>query len=173
MKRALAVVALLGIGAVTLWMNRTRDSDPPPPPPAFIGPEDLLPEPPGKAPSRFLADKMLADYGSEESSPKNDLKLMGRFIDSVFLLIKNRDTRDYATNEDLALFLQGANAHREPYLGSVSTALNKQGQLIDRWGSPLMVHPVSQKVLEIRSAGPDQKPYTDDDLSWPERLPER
>ena len=98
----------------------------------------------------------------------NDLLLISRLIDSAFLIVKNRDTREYATIEDLVLFLRGQNAYQSAYLGKTSLALNEKGQLIARWGSPLIVHPFSQKILELRSPGPDRKPYTEDDLSWPE-----
>lgn len=114
-----------------------------------------------------LADTMLANYGTDESSGKEDFRKLTTFLDSVFLLVKKRDTADYATNEDLALFLKGSNPHQTAFLSADSPALNKEGQLIDRWGSPIIVHPISRKLLEIRSAGPDQKPYTEDDFLWP------
>ena len=114
-----------------------------------------------------LSDTMLAGYAGDDTSGAEDLKMMSRFIDSVFLVVKQRDTADYATNEDLALFLQGANSHRSPFLAKDGTALNDKGQLVDRWGSPLIIHPVSRKLLELRSAGPDKKAYTEDDLIWP------
>ena len=114
-----------------------------------------------------LADTMLANYASEDTSGKEDLNLLVAFLDSVFLLVKQRDTADYSTNEDLVLFLQGSNSHKSPFLHKESLALNDKGQLIDRWGTPIIVHPVSQKLLEIRMAGPDQKPYSEDDLHWP------
>ena len=114
-----------------------------------------------------LADTMLANYASDESSGKEDLRYLATFLDSVFLLIKTRDTADYSTNEDLALFLKGANPHRTVFLNEDSPALNKEGQLIDRWDSPIIVHLISRKLLEIRSAGPDKKSYTEDDFLWP------
>lgn len=114
-----------------------------------------------------LSDTMLAEYAGHETSGAEDLKIMARYLDSVFLLVKQRDIADYATNEDLVLFLQGRNSHRSPFLASDCPALNDQGQLVDRWDSPLIVHPVSQNLLELRSAGPDTKPYTGDDLTWP------
>jgi len=127
-------------------------------------PRVVTPIPPRPA---VLGDTMLADYASEESSGKEDLEMMARFLDSVFLLVKSRDSSEYSTNEDLVLFLKGGNSHQSPFLNGDSSALNHEGQLIDRWGIPIIVHPVSQKLLELRSAGPDQKAYTDDDFIWP------
>jgi len=42
--------------------------------------------------------------------------------------------------------------------------VNAQGELVDRWGTPLFFHQLSGEVMEIRSAGPDQKMWTSDDL---------
>lgn len=42
--------------------------------------------------------------------------------------------------------------------------LNKEGQLLDGWGSPYFFHLVSQTRIEIRSAGPDKLLFTEDDL---------
>lgn len=110
---------------------------------------------------------MLEGYGSDDSSDRKDLMRFATFLDSVFLLVKERDTADYATNPDLALFLLGSNSHQTPFLNKDSPALNEKGELIDRHGTPLIIHPVSRKLLEIRSAGPDRQPYTPDDLLWP------
>ena len=116
-----------------------------------------------------LSDTMLAGYAGDDTSGAEDLKMMGRFLDSVFLLVKQRDTADYSTNEDLVIFLHGNNSHHSSFLAKNGPAINDKGQLIDRWGSPLILHPVSQKLLELRSAGPDKKPYTEDDLLWPKQ----
>lgn len=120
-------------------------------------------------PDPVLSDTMLAGYAGKDTSAAEDLEMMARFIDSVFLLVKKRDTADYSTNEDLVLFLHGSNSHRRPFLAQDGPALNSKGQLVDRWNSPLILHPVSQKLLELRSAGGDKIPYTKDDLLWPDQ----
>lgn len=120
-------------------------------------------------PDSVLSDTMLAGYAGETTSATEDLEMMARYIDSVFLLVKERDTADYSTNEDLVLFLHGNNSHQMPFLAKNGSALNGKGQLVDRWGSPLIPHPISRKLLELRSAGPDKIPYTEDDLLWPDR----
>lgn len=116
-----------------------------------------------------LADTMLEDYASPDSSNAQDHNSMVRFLDSVFLLVKTRDTADYATNEDLALFLLGQNSNQTPFIKKNTAALNEHNQVIDRWGTPIIIHPVSRKLLEIRFAGPDLTPYTEDDLIWPSK----
>ena len=39
------------------------------------------------------------------------------------------------------------------------------GQLVDRWGSPWFFHQKSANVIEVRSAGPDHKLFTNDDVA--------
>ena len=43
--------------------------------------------------------------------------------------------------------------------------LNEAGQLLDRFGNPYYFHPVSEQMIEIRSAGPDGKLWTNDDVA--------
>lgn len=41
---------------------------------------------------------------------------------------------------------------------------NESGEMIDRWGTAYFFHQQSATEMEIRSAGPDRKLWTDDDL---------
>jgi hypothetical protein len=43
--------------------------------------------------------------------------------------------------------------------------VNGQGQLIDNWGTPFFFHSLSRNEMEIRSAGPDRRMWTTDDLA--------
>ncbi len=125
------------------------------------------PEPLSTAQAETLGDRVLERYASSGSSGMEDLQLFEGYVQNVFLLIKNRDTRHYSTNEDLALFLLGKNTYRTAYLSPGHPILNEKQQLVDRWNTPLKVHALSSKVLELRSAGPDQKLFTEDDLVLP------
>lgn len=42
--------------------------------------------------------------------------------------------------------------------------LNSLGQMIDNWGTPIFFHSLSRSEMEIRSAGPDRRMWTGDDL---------
>ena len=42
--------------------------------------------------------------------------------------------------------------------------LNEQGELLDHWGTPYFFHQLSKNSTEVRSAGPDRKMWTSDDL---------
>jgi hypothetical protein len=43
-------------------------------------------------------------------------------------------------------------------------SLNGEGELVDRWGTPYFFHQLSKDSMEVRSAGPDRKMWTADDL---------
>ena len=42
--------------------------------------------------------------------------------------------------------------------------VNDQGELVDQWGTPYFFHQLSKTSMEVRSAGPDRKMWTSDDL---------
>ena len=42
--------------------------------------------------------------------------------------------------------------------------ISEAGELLDRWGTPYFFHQISKKSMEVRSAGPDRKMWTSDDL---------
>ena len=39
------------------------------------------------------------------------------------------------------------------------------GRLIDRWGTPWQIHPRAADSIDVRSAGPDRRLYTPDDVT--------
>ena len=75
--------------------------------------------------------------------------------------------RGFPVGEDNAAFvhaLTGHNPGKLAFLPRNHPAIDARGQLLDRWGQPFFFHLLSREALEIRSAGPDQKLYTADDL---------
>lgn len=68
-------------------------------------------------------------------------------------------------DRDLARALLGRNRDGLAYLRPDSPAYDPAtGHLRDRWGTPYHVHPRAPRDFEIRSAGPDEKLFTPDDL---------
>jgi hypothetical protein len=60
--------------------------------------------------------------------------------------------------------LGGQNPMKYATLPANHPAFSPDGRLRDRWGTPYFVHPVAPGSFEIRSAGPDRKMFTSDDL---------
>lgn len=68
-------------------------------------------------------------------------------------------------DRDLARALLGRNRDGLAFLTADSPAYDSPtGHLRDRWGTPYFVHPRAPRDFEIRSAGPDKKLFTHDDL---------
>ncbi len=112
----------------------------------------------------LLGETILRDYANPKLPPENDLTLIARLMDNFTLLVKSAADRPMSANEDWAAAFRGMNPARERFLPDQSIALNAQGQLVDRWGSPLFFHALGGRRFELRSAGPDKKLWTADDL---------
>jgi hypothetical protein len=68
------------------------------------------------------------------------------------------------TNQEITKALNGGNPHHVEFLGPDGNSINDKGELVDAWGTPYFFHQLSGQVMEIRSAGPDKRMWTDDDL---------
>ncbi len=66
-------------------------------------------------------------------------------------------------NPDVVQALLGDNRLKVAFLPA-SASIIDEGQLVDRWGNPYFLHPESAQRMTIRSAGPDGRLFTEDDL---------
>jgi hypothetical protein len=68
-------------------------------------------------------------------------------------------------NREITAALNGANSKQVVFINpDDGLRINEQGKLIDNWGTPFFFHQLSRTEMEIRSAGPDRKMWTRDDL---------
>jgi len=70
------------------------------------------------------------------------------------------------SNQEITAAFTGANLHTLALIPRSHPALSPNGELLDRWGTPFFFHQLSRSRMEIRSAGPDRKFYTDDDALY-------
>jgi hypothetical protein len=69
------------------------------------------------------------------------------------------------TNPEITSALNGGNPKQVVLIDPEDgLRINERGELIDNWGTPFFFHQVSAKEMEIRSAGPDRRLWTTDDL---------
>ena len=172
MKRGIAILfAALLVGAL-LWWSRHRPPAPPvqpvPTERVATGLVETVSSPaaasvdPGQP--ALLGDKLLRDYGEPGSKPEHDLTLMARLMDNFQLVGKAAANRPLSANEDWADALRGRNPAHERFLSDSHRAFNTNHQLVDRWGTPLFFHALGGGRFELRSAGPDKKLWTADDI---------
>lgn len=68
-------------------------------------------------------------------------------------------------NAEITAALRGQNARQSVFLTtSDGLRVNGEGQAVDAWSTPYFFHQLSRTEMEIRSAGPDRRMWTTDDL---------
>ena len=67
-------------------------------------------------------------------------------------------------NFEITEQLLGKNPKKIVFIAADSVAL-RGNELVDQWGTPYFFHALSGQEMDVRSAGPDQKLWTTDDVS--------
>ena len=108
-------------------------------------------------------------FGAPDGSAEEDLKAVAGIWDAALLLVKDHDRFPLPDNAAITAFLQGKNPHRVAWIRPGHPSVSTEGELLDRWGSPLFFHRESARTTTYRSAGPDRELWTEDDVEWPQR----
>lgn len=111
-----------------------------------------------------LSGQFMIDYGKKALAPEKDLHELSGMMGSYFLLIKSGAPLPLGENQEITAALLGKNPYRTRFLSPDSPWINEQNELTDRWNTPLYFHAIGAKQVGIRSAGPDRKMWTSDDL---------
>ncbi|MEP4079740.1 hypothetical protein [Haloferula sp.] len=160
----------IAIALLIIWLGVTFFSDPSGQQkrnttlPAEEAPPTFSEDKEDPSASPLPGDTLLDSYASEDTEPIDDLRKINRLLGGYFSVIKDQTKYPIGGNADLAACLLGENANRMPFLRPDHPALNSESLLIDRWGTPLSVHPEAAREITLRSAGPDRTMFTDDDL---------
>jgi hypothetical protein len=187
LKKLLGLLLLLLATAAIWWLARPQTETPasPPPAPSKTTAKAQKPEVPApitspaqvsvvtatpaapKAPVRIEAPPMKpvaipADYlQSIQSTPERQQ------AEEIALNLRNYGQRfggnPTGTNAEIVAALRGANPARANYLPQ-NARLNENGEVLDPWGTPWSFHSNSAFDTEVRSAGPDMKLHTPDDI---------
>jgi hypothetical protein len=68
-------------------------------------------------------------------------------------------------NAEITASLNGQNPRRAVFVDpDDGLRMNDRGELVDNWGTPFFFHQLSRTEMEIYSAGPDRKLWSQDDL---------
>lgn len=159
MKTWRAPALLLTLGILTLlllWrppVMRDGTGEKAPPHALITPPREPLP-----------GERILAGYGTAESSPQRDLASLAHALGNLALLVKGGEPFRLGANGEIAAALRGRNRADLRFLPDDHPAFNAQGELVDRWRTPLFFHAISHQRMDIRSAGPDGEMWTADDI---------
>ena len=118
----------------------------------------LLPENP---PVAFVSP-IAADLNAPGGAVARDLELLARVFDD-WRTNHPREGNPVGENAMITATLTSPDDRGVVHLARDHRAINADGELCDRWGTPFLFHQLSGDKMEIRSAGPDRKFGTADD----------
>jgi len=169
MKRLLTLVAFVA-GLVLLWFlwpghQPTLGNAPAKSNAASSAGSTSVPRPAASTPPR--PPPQLAPRADPLNSPatdiRADLRLLSNLLDT-FRTNFPHDGNPVGDNAEITAALTGQNRLRFAFIPPDHPAIDAAGELCDRWGTPFFFHALSSTRMEIRSAGPDKKLYTPDDI---------
>jgi hypothetical protein len=122
------------------------------------------PNPPGPPVSAAVVDAP-SELAEGLNSPASDIHADLRQVNDIFMHYRSatRGDNPVGDNADITAVLTGRNKLGFAFIPKDCPAINPQGELCDRWGTPFFFHQISGQEMEIRSAGPDRKLWTADD----------
>jgi hypothetical protein len=154
------VILMFALIVMVIWVSNRLDLNVKSP--ASPATRSEIKPPPQAEPT--ASESLLAGYADPATPPIEDLRKIHRVGVGYFSLIKDCQRFPIGGNEDFSAALQGENSNREIFVRRDHPVFSAAGLLVDRWGSPLIVHPEAWRQLGLRSAGPDRIPYNQDDL---------
>jgi hypothetical protein len=106
--------------------------------------------------------------GALASLPENVQPEATAALDKIQLMLRDYRTlggdNPVGTNAEITKALMGGNSKHAILGPADGQGINDQGELVDQWGTPYFFHQMSGTHMEIRSAGPDKKMWTSDDV---------
>jgi hypothetical protein len=107
-----------------------------------------------------LADDLL----SPTADPRADLAIVA----SLFTTYADHFRElPVGNNAEITAALAGDNTRGLAVIPADHRAIDARGELVDRWGTPFFFHQLGAGTMQIRSAGPDRRMHTSDDLVAP------
>jgi hypothetical protein len=169
LRLALAAAILLGLAA---FLFLRRASAPVSVAPAGVTASASIPVAPKIENQKSEAANPAADSPIADAlnAPDGTLRRDLQILDELFGAFRTNFPRlgnPVGENAEITAALTGANPARFVFIAPRHRAINARGELCDRWGTPYRFHQLSGTHMEIRSAGPDRKFATPDDVLLP------
>jgi hypothetical protein len=162
-KRRLLLLVLL-VGGIVFFTWRQKPTDQPSRP----GLTNNLPPPARAAAKIAQAPEPRSEMADALNSPSTDIAADLRLVSAIVHAFQTnlpREGNPVGTNAEITAALTGRNRLRLALIPPDHPAINAGGELCDRWGTPFFFHAESATRMEIRSAGPDRKMWTNDDVA--------
>lgn len=107
---------------------------------------------------------LAAELNSAAHGPEEDVEILFNLLRQYQRRLRKKQGPPIGDDIDLARAMTGRNPMKAVIIPANHPALTADGHLRDRWGTPYFIHPRGYGAFEIRSAGPDRKLFTGDDL---------
>lgn len=181
------IYGFVALGAVVLFWALLLESPPPVEVPSapvpIVSPREEAGRRPAPAPHRLTvpesaisaehapdgvvlapgAADLTHSLNTPDSSAENDLEVISTLLE-IFRRANGGANPAGGLNEEFVEQMRGKNSRHFGVFPADTPGINSAGQLVDRWGTPYFFHPVSRTILEVRSAGPDRRFWTADDI---------
>ncbi len=163
-------VLLLAFVAWFLWPLREQTAGP------FVAAPPAPTPPAGQAaaakseipsPAPPLAPAERSPLADQLNAPASDIRADLRLVADIVATFRSNFPRagnPVGSNPEITAALTGKNPLHLALIPPDHPAINARGELCDRWGTPFFFHAESGTRMAIRSAGPDKKMWTDDDV---------
>lgn len=120
---------------------------------------------PATAPFNPADFPIAARLNAADSNIQRDLEILNQVFEAWRTNFP-REGNPVGENIEITRALTGANRLEFALIPPKHPAINAEGELCDRWGTPFRFHQISGEEMEIRSAGPDRRFATEDDARW-------
>ena len=176
MKRPILVLAAVAIIGFLAWRFLSTAENPATSAPLGTAPtQSKMPQALGPADGENSKSKIPApsttpdvpDPAKALNSPATDIRADLRLVSEVIEAYRTnflQTGNPTGSNAEITAALAGKNKLRFAFIAPNHPAINRAGELCDRWGTPFFFHSESATKMEIRSAGPDKKMWTEDDV---------
>ena len=114
--------------------------------------------------SPAMGSPLAANLNAPKGTPQQDVDTLHELVLQYQHNMRHRNALPIGDDSDLVRALTGRNPLGFVVIPPNHPAISDEGRLLDRWGTPYFVHPISAATIDIRSAGPDKKMFTADDL---------
>jgi hypothetical protein len=170
-RKLIPVAAFITLLLIVAAVLRLRSPQQPPPlpsetkPPASRNDGSDAPEL-GSATLPIADVAAYAELHSKHTTAQQDVRIVEGLVRDYQQSVQRKGSNPpLGFNEEITRALTGRNPLELAFISSMHPAINARGLLCDRWGTPYHFHPVAQDRIEVRSAGPDERLFTADDVT--------
>ena len=169
-KSAIVRLVLAAILAAIVWFAFRPEKPQPAPPPPPVSRETARPTPPELLEARpATTERPLESWErlfARDGSPQEDRDALADLVTNYLQALPDSRRPPLGTNDEITRALTDKETLGDAALPASHPGII-HGQLVDRWGNPWHFHQQAADLIEVRSAGPDGRLFTTDDIAPP------